>query len=122
MHRMKNHSHRLEFRVNKEIKAVIERAAELECRTVTDFAIDAMLRAAEAAIGRASARALPARDARRFLQLMTKPPAPTPELRAAMAAWNRNSAAPAKPERSGPRTTSTSVRARSARGRSAARG
>lgn len=74
---------RLEARVNREQKALLERAAALEGRSLTDFVVASAQAAALATIQRHEVIALTARDSAVFAQALTQPPAPSDRLRAA---------------------------------------
>jgi uncharacterized protein (DUF1778 family) len=96
-------STRLDFRLRHDEKQLIEQAAEVEGRTVTDYAIDTLLKAAAASVDRATTRQLSVRDTKRFLALFSEPPAPNAALRAAARAWERNDARARSAPRGGAR-------------------
>jgi uncharacterized protein (DUF1778 family) len=74
---------RLEARVSPEQKSVLERAAALEGRSLTDFVVASAHAAAVEAIQRHELITLTARDNRAFAQALMHPPAPNERLRAA---------------------------------------
>lgn len=76
-------SARLDFRVSPEHKALIERAASAQGQTVSSFAIATLLKAAEEALQRETARTLSARASLRFLAMLEAPGAPNAALKAA---------------------------------------
>jgi len=74
---------RLDFRVKPEQKSLIERAASVEGRTVTDFAVATLVKAAHEAIERSTLTTLSARDAGTFLRMLDSDAAPNAALKAA---------------------------------------
>ncbi len=74
---------RLEARLSPEQKALLERAAALEGRSLTDFVVDSAQSAALETIQRYEVIALTARDSRVFAEALMHPPAPNERLRAA---------------------------------------
>ena len=76
---------RLEARVSPEQKALIERAAPLEGRSVTDFLVRSAQREAERVIREREVMALSLRDSVAFVQALLDPPPPNEALRAAFA-------------------------------------
>jgi uncharacterized protein (DUF1778 family) len=76
---------RLEARIRPELRALIQRAADLEGRKVTDFVTAALKSAAERAIADSQVLRLAADDQLRFAQALIAPPAPTPALKRAFA-------------------------------------
>jgi uncharacterized protein (DUF1778 family) len=81
---------RLDFRIRQEQKSLIERAADLEGRTLTDFAIAALMDAAQAAIERATLTTLSARDARLFLNMLASNAGPNAALKAAAKRYKKS--------------------------------
>ncbi len=73
---------RLEARITPDQKALFQRAASLEGRTMTDFVVYSAQRAAEDVI-RAHQIALSGRDSIAFVEALLNPPAPNDLLRAA---------------------------------------
>lgn len=74
---------RLEARVSPEQKRLLERAAALEGRTLTDFVVASAQAAALETIARHDVIELTARDSQVFAQALMQPPAPNERLRAA---------------------------------------
>lgn len=72
---------RLEARVTPEQKALLQRAAALEGRTVTDFMISSLQDAAQASIRRHEQIVLTTRDSARFVEALMSPAAPNERLR-----------------------------------------
>ena len=78
-----SNSTRLDFRVSREHKALIERAASAQGQTVSSFAVSTLLKAAEEAVQRESTRTLSGRDARTFLAMLDSDAQPNAALKAA---------------------------------------
>lgn len=74
---------RLGFRVDPATKALVESAAELEHRSLTDFCVTALTEAAQQAIARHENLVLSERDRRTFFEALIHPPAPNARLRRA---------------------------------------
>lgn len=74
---------RLETRLSPEQKALLERAAALEGRSLSDFVVTSAQAAALATIERFEVIMLTARDSRAFMEALMNPPAPNERLRAA---------------------------------------
>ncbi|HET8631979.1 MAG TPA: DUF1778 domain-containing protein [Thermomicrobiales bacterium] len=74
---------RLEARVSPEQKALIERAARLEGRSVTDFLVRSAQREAERVIREREVVVLSPRDSSAFVRALLDPPPPNEALRAA---------------------------------------
>jgi uncharacterized protein (DUF1778 family) len=79
-------NNRVALRIRPGDKATIMRAVALEKTDMTDFILRTTLREAQAVIARAEKLKLSARDSRRVLQLLEKPPAPNARLLAAARA------------------------------------
>jgi uncharacterized protein (DUF1778 family) len=62
---------------------LIERAASVDGQTVSNFAISALIRAAEDTLERATTRTVSARDAKSFIDMLDSDAAPNPALKAA---------------------------------------
>ena len=75
---------RLEARVTREQKQLIERAAELEGRSITDFVVASAQSAARQVIQDHEILKLMARDREVFVQALLNPPKPTDKLRQAV--------------------------------------
>lgn len=65
---------RLAFRVDKQTKALVERAATLERRNVTDFCLTAMTDAARQTIANHETLVLSVRDQQAFFDALVHPP------------------------------------------------
>ena len=74
---------RLEARVSTEQKELLQHAADLQGRTLSDFVVESAQRAAEEAIRAHSVITLSARDSRAFAEALLEPPMPNEALRAA---------------------------------------
>jgi uncharacterized protein (DUF1778 family) len=72
--------YRFDARLNEEQKLLIQRAADLEGRTMTDFVIHSAEAAAEAAIERRGMLILTARETQAFAEAILKPAQPGPRL------------------------------------------
>ena len=73
---------RLEARLSPEQKALLQQAADLQGRSLTDFVLSSAQAAAEETI-RANQIVLTARDSTAFVEALLNPPAPNERLRAA---------------------------------------
>ena len=74
---------RLEARVSPEQKALIERAAQLQGRSITDFLVASAQQEAERVIHEHEVLVLTPRDSVAFVQALLNPPPPNEALRAA---------------------------------------
>ncbi len=74
---------RLEARVSPEQKALLQRAAALEGRSLTDFILSSIQTAAQAAIEKHERMTLTARDSTVFVEALLDSAAPNARLRAA---------------------------------------
>jgi uncharacterized protein (DUF1778 family) len=74
---------RLEARVTPDQKELIERAALVQGRTVTDFVISALQDAAKRAIADHAVWKLTQEQQKIFIDALMEPPAPNPKLQAA---------------------------------------
>lgn len=63
----------------------LKRAAELQCRTRTNFVVAAVQDAAQRAINQAEILRLPLKDQESFAQALISPPKPTPALKRAFS-------------------------------------
>jgi uncharacterized protein (DUF1778 family) len=79
-------AHRLGFRVDAETKRLVERAAALERRSLTDFCLSALTEATRAAITRHESLILSERDRAAFFDALVHPPKPNARLRRAFRA------------------------------------
>jgi uncharacterized protein (DUF1778 family) len=76
-------AYRFDARLNEEQKILIQRAADLEGRTMTDFVLHSAEAAAERTIQERAMLILTAREAETFIDALLAPPEPGPVLRAA---------------------------------------
>jgi uncharacterized protein (DUF1778 family) len=74
---------RLGFRVDAETKRMVERAAALERRSLTDFCLSALTEATRATITRHQSLILSDRDRTAFFDALVHPPKPSARLRRA---------------------------------------
>lgn len=80
---------RLGFRVDESTKALIEKAAELEQRKLTDYCVTAITDAARRTIAAHETLALSEEDRRVFFTALTNPPAPNARLEKAFQEHKR---------------------------------
>lgn len=78
-------SARLEARIKPELRTLIQRAANLEGRKVSEFVTDALQHAAQQAIAEAQVLRLSIADQELFAKVLLAPPEPAPALRRAFA-------------------------------------
>jgi uncharacterized protein (DUF1778 family)/GNAT superfamily N-acetyltransferase len=71
---------RLGFRLDARTKGLIERAANLEHRKLTDFCVTALINAAQQTIERHETLTLSERDRAAFFEVLMHPPKPSPRL------------------------------------------
>ncbi|HKP51632.1 MAG TPA: DUF1778 domain-containing protein [Chloroflexia bacterium] len=83
-------SERLEARVTRQQKALLQRAAELRGLSLTDFLIMSAQSAAEAIIREHNVITLTARDSLAFAEALLNPREPNEALRAAFARYSEN--------------------------------
>ena len=76
---------RLEARISAELHATLKRAAKLQDRTVTDFVISTVQKAAHRAIQQAGVVTLSLADQERFARALISPPKPNAALKRAFA-------------------------------------
>jgi uncharacterized protein (DUF1778 family) len=74
---------RLGFRVDARTKKLVERAAELERRSLTDFCLTALVQATQATISRHESMVLSERDRLVFFDVLVHPPKPHARLKRA---------------------------------------
>lgn len=84
--------YRFDARLNEEQKLLIQRAADLEGRTMTDFVVHSAEAAAEQAIERRAILVLTARESRAFADVILKPAEPGRVLRRAAREYRRRTA------------------------------
>jgi uncharacterized protein (DUF1778 family) len=80
---------RLGFRVDEPTKALIERAAQIERRKLTDFCLTALTDAARRTITEHETLALSERDRVAFFEALVNPPEPSERLQRAFAEHKR---------------------------------
>ena len=76
---------RLEARVSRETKALWERAAAIQGRTVTEFVVTSAVEAAHRLLRGSELADLTRRDKIAFIEALLNPPAPNARLRKAAA-------------------------------------
>lgn len=81
---------RIELRVPADKKALIEHAAALEGRSLTDFSLTALVRCAQESIEQHAVRMLSTRDSERFVAMLGEPAEPNATLRGAFRALKAN--------------------------------
>jgi uncharacterized protein (DUF1778 family) len=82
-HNRRTRAERLGFRVDEQTKALIERAAQLERRKVTDFCTTVLANAARRTIAEHETLTLSEQDRVTFFDALINPPAPNERLRRA---------------------------------------
>ena len=82
-------SERLEARVTREQKEMLQRAAELSGLSLTDFLVTSAQNAAEAAIREHNVISLTARDSIAFAEALLTPGEPNAALRAAFERYDQ---------------------------------
>jgi uncharacterized protein (DUF1778 family) len=80
---------RLGFRIDAPNKALIERAAQLEGRKITDYCVSAITEAARRTIAEHEALQLSERDRAVFFNALVNPPEPNERLRRAFSEHRR---------------------------------
>src|SRR5215471_1301740 len=81
--------HRFDARLNEDQKMLLQRAADLEGRTLTDFVLRSAEAAAERTIRERATLVLTARDTETFVETILHPPAPGRILRKAWRQYRR---------------------------------
>jgi uncharacterized protein (DUF1778 family) len=76
-------TYRFDARLSEEQKLLIQRAADLEGRTMTDFVLHSAEAAAERTVERRAMLILTARETEAFVNALLSPPPPGPVLRKA---------------------------------------
>jgi uncharacterized protein (DUF1778 family) len=85
-------TYRFDARLNEEQKLLIQRAADLEGRTMTDFVLHSAEAAAERTIENRAMLVLTARETEAFADTILKPRAPGPVLRRAAREYHEKTA------------------------------
>ncbi|MSP98070.1 MAG: DUF1778 domain-containing protein [Betaproteobacteria bacterium] len=80
---------RLGFRLDGQTKSLIERAARIEQRKVTDFCLNALTEAARRTIADQESISLTRRDREIFFKAISDPPKPAKQLVRALAEHTR---------------------------------
>ncbi len=80
---------RLGFRLDEQTKDLIERAAHLERRKLTDFCVTALTEAARRTIAEHETLTLSERDRKAFFDALVSPPKPSARLARALAEHKR---------------------------------
>ncbi len=75
---------RVEIRINPDTKALLQRAAAISSRSLSDFVVTGAQQEAERTIREHDVISLSIRDSQRFADLVQNPPEPNDYLRAAM--------------------------------------
>jgi len=88
--RPKSKAYRFDARLNEEQKVLIQRAADLEGRTMTDFVLHSAELAAERAIEERAILILSARETEAFVDAILNPVQPGSVLRAAARYYRNN--------------------------------
>jgi len=81
---------RLEARLDPETKALAQRAAQIEGRSLTDFVITALRTAATETVERHQLLRLSLDDSKAFAEALLAPPAPNKALQLAAARYKKN--------------------------------
>ena len=84
-----NRVERLGFRLDEETKNLIERAAHLSRRKVSDFCVTALVDTAHRTIAEHETLVLSDRDRKAFFDALVKPPQPSKRLVRALAEHKR---------------------------------
>lgn len=79
---VRRRAERLEARVTADQKALIEHAAALEGRSITDFVLTSVQEAAKRAIAEHEVVKLSVRDSKAFVEALLSPREPSAEMRA----------------------------------------
>ncbi|MDR2213314.1 MAG: DUF1778 domain-containing protein [Pseudomonadales bacterium] len=80
---------RLGFRLDEETKDLIERAAQLSRRKVSDFCVTALVDTARRTIAEHETLSLSERDRKAFFDTLMQPPEPSERLQRAFAEYQR---------------------------------
>ncbi|MEO8100534.1 MAG: DUF1778 domain-containing protein [Acidobacteriota bacterium] len=81
--------YRFDARLNEEQKLLIQRAADIEGRTMTEFVLHSAEMAAERTIEQRALLTLTARETQAFVDAILKPAQPGKVLRAAVRSYKR---------------------------------
>ncbi|MGK7946998.1 MAG: DUF1778 domain-containing protein [Microcystaceae cyanobacterium] len=80
---------RLEARTTQEIKDLIQRAAELEGRSITDFVVASAQAHAYEVIKKHQILQLSTEDSKAFVEALVNPPEPNDQLKAAASRYKK---------------------------------
>ena len=80
---------RLAARITEEQKVLLQRAADLQGRSLSDFVIESAQRAAESVIREHEIITLGTEDSQTFAKALLNPPAPNERLREAFARYQQ---------------------------------
>ena len=83
---------RLNFRLGRDQKSLIEKAAAMSGQTVSDFALSSMLRAAQETIQTATTTRVTLRDRALFLRMLDSDTAPNAALKRAAVRYRKRRA------------------------------
>lgn len=83
------HDDRLGFRLNEQTKLLIEHAAQLDRRKVSDFCVKALTEAAQETIARYETLRLTDAERAAFFDILIKPPEPNDRLKRAVTEARR---------------------------------
>src|SRR5579864_5235241 len=86
----KSKAYRFDARLNQQQKTLIQRAADLEGRTMTDFVLHSAETAAERTIQERAMLVLSARETEAFVNAILHPAEPGPVLRAAARHYKKS--------------------------------
>lgn len=83
--KLRSRGFRLGFRVDAKTKKLVERAAALESRSLTDYCLTALIEATQATIARHETIQLSARDRQVYFDALIHPPKANARLKRAFA-------------------------------------
>jgi uncharacterized protein (DUF1778 family) len=89
MPRERNRTARIEARIAPDALRIVKRAAALQGRSISDFVVTAAQEVAHRTIDESQFIRLSLEDQQRFVELLLKPPVPTPALNRAKRAHAR---------------------------------
>lgn len=84
---------RLEARINSEMKALLQQAADLEGRTLTDFVVASVQAEAYRVIERHQMLKLSLEDSEAFADALLNPPQPNAAIKSAVLRYKQNMSA-----------------------------
>jgi len=82
-------SARLEARISQETKALVQKAADLEGRSLTDFVVESVQKAAYKVIEQHQTLMLSIEDSEAFVEAILNPPKPNEALKSAALAYKQ---------------------------------